>query len=97
MFLDMSFFEVEEGAQATFEVDMAGIIAHARDAVGCLSSELARLDEERRYVWVERWVSREAHNHFNQILFGQLLPQQPDILRFARRLQSRDATGYIVR
>jgi quinol monooxygenase YgiN len=93
----MSFFEVEEGAQAKFEADMAGLIAHARDAFGCLSSELVRLDEERRYAWVERWVSREAHNHFNQILFGQLLPQQPDLLSRAQRLTERDAKGYVVR
>lgn len=97
MFVDLSFFEVEEGHETVFEADMAGIIAHARDAVGCLSSELVRLDEEQRYLWVERWVSREAHNHFNQILFGQLLPQQPDILRVARRLSEREARGYVVR
>src|SRR5919199_2348832 len=85
VFVDMSFFEVEEGREADFERDFANLIAHARDAEGCISSELVSLDEERRYGWVERWDSRESHNHFNQYLFGYLLPNQLDVLRFARR------------
>lgn len=96
MFVDVSFFEVEEGQLEQFERDFASIVVHARDAEGCISSELVRLDEERRYAWVERWATREAHNHFNQFLFGMLLPERPDLARYSRRLAERDAEGYVV-
>ncbi|GBD16243.1 hypothetical protein HRbin26_01138 [bacterium HR26] len=96
MFVDLSFFEVEEGMQHVFERAFRVLIEQARQADGCLSSELVRLDEDRRYVWVERWSSREAHNRFNQLLFGQLLPRLPDLERYAQRLPDRDAEGYVV-
>ena len=96
MFVDVSFFEVEEGQRDLFEHDFASIVAYAREAEGCVSSELVRLDEERRYAWVERWISREDHNHFNQVLFGLLLPERPDLARFSHRLLDRDAEGYVV-
>ncbi|GBD20701.1 hypothetical protein HRbin28_01146 [bacterium HR28] len=96
MFIDLSFFEVDEGMQPEFEQVFRVLIAAAREAEGCVSSELVRLDEEQRYVWVERWVSREAHNAFNQRLFGELLPRLPDFERYARRLVDRDAEGYVV-
>ncbi|HET7037667.1 MAG TPA: antibiotic biosynthesis monooxygenase [Thermomicrobiaceae bacterium] len=96
MFVDVSFFEVEEGLGDLFERDFASVVAQAREAEGCISSELVRLDEERRYAWIERWASREEHNHFNQILFGMLLPERPDLARFAHRLFERDAEGYVV-
>ena len=96
MFIDVSFFEVEEGKLDGFERDFASIIAHAREAEGNISSELIRLSEERRYAWVERWRTREDHNHFNQILFGMLLPERPDLARFSHRMIERDAEGYVV-
>ncbi len=96
MFIDLSFFEVDEGMQLEFEQLFRVLIAAARDTEGCVSSELVRLDEEQRYVWVERWVSREAHNAFNQRLFGEILPRLPDVERYARRLLDRDAEGYVV-
>lgn len=96
MFVDLSFFEVEEGMQHVFERAFRVLIEQARQSDGCLSSELVRLDEDRRYVWVERWSSREAHNRFNQLLFGQLLPRLPDLERYAQRLTDRDAEGYVV-
>ncbi|MDW7981443.1 MAG: antibiotic biosynthesis monooxygenase family protein [Thermomicrobium sp.] len=96
MFIDLSFFEVADGMQPEFERSFRVLIAAARQADGCLSSELVRLDEEQRYVWVERWSSREAHNAFNERLFGELLPRMPDLERYARRLTDRDAEGYVV-
>jgi quinol monooxygenase YgiN len=96
MFVDVSFFEVEDGMSHEFERDFAPIVTRAREMDGCLSSELVKLDEENRYIWVERWRDREAHNDFNQILFGQLLPSIPDVLRYAARLVDRDAEGYVV-
>jgi quinol monooxygenase YgiN len=96
MFIDVSFFEVKEGMGHEFERDFSPVVTRARETEGCLSSELVKLDEENRYVWVERWKDREAHNDFNQILFGQLLPSFPDLLRHATRLVDRDAEGYVV-
>ncbi len=96
MFVDLSFFEVDEGMQPEFEQTFRVLIAAAREAEGCISSELVRLDEELRYVWVERWESREAHNAFNERLFGELLPRLPDFERYAWRMVDRDAEGYVV-
>lgn len=96
MFIDLSFFEIEEGRQADFERAFRLIIAAARDAEGCLSSELVRLDEDQRYVWVERWISREAHNAFNQHLFAEVLPRLRDFEQYSRRLPDRDAEGFVV-
>ncbi len=96
MFVDLSFFEVEEGMQPEFESAFRVLVAAAREAEGCLSSELVRLEEDRRYVWVERWTSRQAHNAFNERLFAELLPRLPDLERYARRLLDRDAEGYVV-
>lgn len=96
MFIDLTFFEVDEGMQHVFEQAFRVIVQQAREAEGCLSSELVRLDEECRYVWVERWTTREAHNSFNQRLFGDILPRLPDLERVARRLAERDAEGYVV-
>ncbi|HEX7103370.1 MAG TPA: antibiotic biosynthesis monooxygenase [Nitrolancea sp.] len=96
MFIDLSFFEVEEGHQRSFERDFGTIVLRARDTTGCITSELVRLDEDFHYVWVERWDRREEHNAFNEILFGELLPSLPDIGRYASRLVERDAEGYVV-
>lgn len=96
MFIDVSFFEIEEGQQRTFERDFGALVVRSRETAGCISSELVRLDEERRYMWVERWATREAHNGFNEILFGQLLPSLPDFGRYATRVVDRDAEGYVV-
>jgi quinol monooxygenase YgiN len=96
MFIDLSFFEVEEGHQRSFERDFGTIVVQARATTGCISSELVRMDEEYHYVWVERWDTREEHNAFNEILFGQLLPALPDIGHYASRLVERDAEGYAV-
>ena len=96
MFVDVSFFEVEEGLHHIFERDFAPIVIRALEADGCLSSELVKLDEENRYAWLERWTDREAHNDFNVALFSQLLPSLPDIFRYAVRLEDRDAEGQVV-
>ncbi|MBX5444877.1 antibiotic biosynthesis monooxygenase [Sphaerobacter sp.] len=96
MFVDISVFEVEEGMQGVFERDFLPVVERARAEQGCLSSELVRLEEERRYAWVERWESREQHNAFNEILFGQILPNLPDIGRYSTRLVEREAEGYVV-
>lgn len=96
MFIDLSFFEVEEGHQRSFERDFGTIVVQARATTGCITSELVRMDEDYHYVWVERWDSREEHNAFNEILFGQLLPALPDIGHYASRLVDRDAEGYLV-
>lgn len=96
MFLDISIFEVDEDMGPTFERDFRPIVERAQGMPGCLSSELIKLDEVGRYAWVERWASREEHNAFNEVLFGELLPRIPDIGRYARRLVERDAEGYRV-
>jgi quinol monooxygenase YgiN len=96
MFVDLSYFEVEEGHQRSFERDFGTIVQQARETGGCITSELIRMDEDFHYVWVERWETREEHNSFNEILFGQLLPSLPDIGRYATRLVDRDAEGYVV-
>jgi len=96
MFIDLSYFEVEEGHQRSFERDFGTIVTQAGETIGCITSELVRMDEDFHYVWVERWETREVHNNFNEILFGQLLPNLPDIGRYATRLVDRDAEGYVV-
>lgn len=96
MFVDVSFFEVEEGMQRVFERDFRGVVERAAREPGCISSELVKLDEDRHYAWVERWSTREGHKAFNEILFGQLLPAMPDFGRYATRLVDRDAEGYVV-
>ena len=96
MFIDVSFFDVEEGMQRVFERDFRGVVERAAREPGCLSSELVKLDEDHHYAWVERWTSRATHNTFNEILFGQLLPALPDFGRYATRLVERDAEGYVV-
>lgn len=96
MFVDLSFFEVEEGHQRSFEREFGTIVKRASETNGCVTSELIRMDEDYHYVWVERWENREEHNNFNEILFGQLLPDLPDIGRYASRLVDRDAEGYVV-
>lgn len=96
MFVDVSFFEVEEGMQRVFERDFRTVVERAREMAGCVSSELVKLSEVGRYAWVERWDTREEHNAFNEILFGQLLPSLPDFGRYATRIVDRDAEGYVV-
>lgn len=96
MFIDLSHFEIEEGYQRTFEQQFGTIVVRARATPGCISSELVRLDGQRNYIWVERWATREEHDAFNEILFGQLLPSLPDFGRYATRVVDRDAEGYVV-
>lgn len=96
MFIDVSFFEVEEGMQRVFERDFRAVVERAAREPGCLSSELVKLDEDHHYAWVERWTTRESHNAFNEVLFGELLPGLPDFGRYATRLVDRDAEGYVV-
>lgn len=96
MFVDISFFEIDEGTQRIFERDFGVIVARAGAEEGCLSSDLVRLDEDRRYAWVERWRSQAEHNAFNEILFGELLPRLPDFTRYTTRTVERDAEGYVV-
>lgn len=96
MFIDISFFQVEDGMQRAFERDFGTVVARAREAAGCLSSELVRLDEPHHYIWLERWTTREQHDAFNEILFGKLWPSLPDVGRYATRLVERDAEGYVV-
>lgn len=96
MFVDVSFFEVEDGFSHSFERDFGPIVTRAREADGCLSSELVKLNEDNRYAWVERWMSRETHNDFNVVLFSQILPGLPEFFRYAVRLEERDAEGHVV-
>ncbi len=96
MFVDVSFFEVEEGMSHSFEREFGPIVTRAREADGCVSSELVKLNEDNRYAWLERWTDREAHNDFNVVLFSQILPGLPDIFRYAARIEDRDAEGQVV-
>ncbi|MBX6343235.1 MAG: antibiotic biosynthesis monooxygenase [Thermomicrobiaceae bacterium] len=96
MFVDISFFEVEEGMHRHFEQEFGPVVVRARQMPGCLSSELVKLDEPDRYAWVERWETRQAHAAFNEILFGQILPSIPDFGRYATRLVDRDVEGDVV-
>ena len=97
MFVDMSFFEVDDDYAEMFEQVYGDIIRKACDAEGCLSSDLIRLSEINRYCWVERWETRDAHQRFNEFLFGDLIPGLPDELsEYVTRLESRDAEGHSV-
>jgi hypothetical protein len=96
MFIDMSFFEVREGQAEPFESALLAVVARAREAEGCVSSDLVRLSEERRYCWVERWATREAHLAFNEYLFGVLLHSIPNLDELATRLIDREAEGVSV-
>jgi Antibiotic biosynthesis monooxygenase len=97
VFVDLSFFEVAEGHEERYERAFAVVVTEAGGTPGCLSSELVRLSEERRYCWVERWESREAHLTFNEFLFGELLPGIPELNNIVTRLVERDAEGTVVR
>ncbi|CAN5145353.1 hypothetical protein BH23CHL1_BH23CHL1_16390 [soil metagenome] len=97
MFVDLTFFEVGEGRAERFEAVYGAIIHNARDAQGCISSDLVRLTEVNRYCWVERWVDRDAHQRFNEFLFGDIIPGLPDDLNdIVTRLDNRDADGVSV-
>ena len=97
MFVDMSFFEVDDAHAEMFEQVYGDITRNARSADGCLSSELVRLSEINRYCWVERWETRDAHQRFNEFLFGDLIPGLPEELaEYVTRLESRDAEGHLV-
>lgn len=96
MFVDVSFFEVEEGTQRRFERDFGQIVSHAGQIAECISSELVKLEDGRTYAWVERWTNVEDHNAFNEVLFAQLLPELPDFGRYATRLVDRDVEGFVV-
>ena len=97
MFVDMSFFEVDEAYCDQFEQLYGRITQDALNAEGCISSDLVRLTEVNRYVWVERWESRDAHQQFNEFLFGDLIPGLPDRLNdHVVRLEHRDAEGFKV-
>jgi len=96
VFVDVSFFEVEAGHEERYERAFLRVVARAAEAEGCLSSELVRLSEERRYCWVERWRTREAHLEFNEFLFGELLPGIPELQGIVQRLVDRDAEGMVV-
>lgn len=97
MFVDMSFFEVESAFCGQFELVYGRITRNALQAEGCISSDLIRLSEVNRYCWVERWESRDAHQRFNEFLFGDLIPGLPDeMLDRVTRLESRDAEGVSV-
>lgn len=97
MFVDMSFLEVEPEHIARFENVYGEIVRRAAEAEGCISSDLVRLSEINRYCWVERWVSRDAHQQFNEFLFGDIIPGLPeDLMAYVRRLEHRDAEGVVV-
>lgn len=96
MFVDVSVFEVEDGMRRIFERDFGAIVVQARESAGCVSSELVRLTEARHYVWIERWETKEQHDEFTEILFGQLLPNLPDFGRYATRVVDRDVEGHVV-
>jgi quinol monooxygenase YgiN len=94
--MDISFFEVEPGDEERFEREFGDIVAQALAAVGCRSSELIRLNEERRYCWLERWESRDAHQRFNEFLFDDIVPGHAELIDAVRRLEERDAEGVAV-
>ncbi len=94
MFVDMSFLEVDPEYTARFEAIYGDIVRRAAETEGCISSDLVRLSEVNRYCWVERWISRDAHQRFNEFLFGDIIPGLPDDLAaFVTRLEHRDAEG----
>ena len=94
--MDVSFFEVQPGDEERFELEFGDIVAQASHADGCLSSELIRLNEERRYCWLERWTDREAHQRFNEFLFDDIIPGHAELVEAVRRLEERDAEGIAV-
>ncbi len=97
MFVDLTFFEVEGEHAERFELAYGVVIQRAFESEGCISSDLVRLSEENRYCWVERWVDRDAHQRFNEFLFGDILPGLPeDFKDIVTRLGSRDANGFRV-
>lgn len=97
MFVDMSFFEVDSAYCGQFEQVYGDIVRKALDADGCLSSDLVRLSEVNRYCWVERWQTRDAHQRYNEFLFGDLIPGLPEELsERVTRLENRDAEGYSI-
>lgn len=97
MFVDLSFFEVDDSYCEEFERLYGQITKDALDAEGCISSELVRLTEINRYVWVERWASRDHHQRFNEFLFGDIIPGLPDEMNdHVNRLENRDAEGFKV-
>lgn len=94
MFVDLTFFEVVGEHIERFEIAYGSIIHEAREAEGCISSDLVRLSEVNRYCWVERWVNRDAHQRFNEFLFGDIIPGLPeDFNDIVTRLDNRDADG----
>lgn len=97
MFVDMSFFQVDPAWCDQFETLYADVVHQARDAEGCISSDLIRLTEIDRYCWVERWVNRDAHQQFNEFLFGDIVPGLPDEMsHYVVRLENRDAEGVAI-
>jgi quinol monooxygenase YgiN len=97
MFVDMTYFEVDDAYCGQFEELYGEIIRKALDARGCLSSDLIRLSEVNRYCWVERWQTRDDHQRYNEFLFGDLIPGLPeDMQEYVVRLENRDAEGYTV-
>lgn len=97
MFVDMSFLEVDPDYTDRFEEIYGEIVRRAAESEGCISSELVRLTEENRYCWVERWVSRDAHQQFNEFLFGDIIPGLPDdMITLVTRLEHRDAEGITI-
>ena len=96
MFIDLTFFEVEAGDEQRFEAEFGDIVLQALRAPGCLSSELVRLNEERRYCWVERWEHRDAPQPFNEFLIDDIIPGHAELIEAVRRLEDRDAEGVAV-
>lgn len=97
MFVDMSFFEVDPDYCGLFEEVYGEVVRNARNAEGCISSDLIRLTEINRYCWVERWSSRDAHQQFNEFLWGDIIPGLPDEMHeFVARLENRDAEGVAI-
>lgn len=94
MFVDMTFFEVDNTYREQFERLYGQITQQALATEGCISSDLVRLTEVNRYVWVERWTDRDAHQRYNEFLFGDIIPGLPDELNdHVTRLENRDAEG----
>lgn len=95
MFIDMSFFEVDDAHCDQFEQVYGNITRNALEAEGCLSSDLVRLTEINRYCWVERWETRDHHQRYNEFLFGDIIPGLPEQMQeYVVRLENRDAEGY---
>ncbi|MGO4325862.1 putative quinol monooxygenase [Cupriavidus sp. 2TAF22] len=83
--------KVQEGREAEFEALAADLVAASRGEAGCLSYELWRSDEDRVYVFIERYADEaaaQAHvkaDHYRRIgrQMGAFMDGAPTVFRLA--------------